>query len=400
MQFINILLWTSLFGFILVSLIVLKRSTNRLAALFLAAFYFMFSVFCLQTYIIEVGLLPKMTWFYGWPLQLYALIPVALYFYFVTLFNDGFRWKPAYLLLFIPWLISLTDVVFFYAQPESFRASILDDAIRYPEKRFNAVYGLLSIKSHYLIRYLAGLIMMLMLLPGLVRFVQINQNEKSKRILNRWLSVLWILVTGVSVLWLIWILSLMNITLIPAGTFIYQLLIFIFHVLVLLIGIIPLYFPTVLYGFPIGDRFLQKRAEAIKESGVPEDHHPDASDIKFGLVVAEVQARLEETEKEQLYLKPDFDQTLLAARLGMPTHHLSYFLNQHHSTTFSNYRNQLRINYACTCIQSGYLKQNTIEALAGHCGYSSRSAFTKIFKSITGLSPSEYGTALENNPAH
>lgn len=400
MQFINILLWTSLFGFILVSLIILKRSTNRLAALFLAAFYFIFSVFCLQTYIIEVGLLPKMTWFYGWPLQLYALIPVALYFYFITLFNDGFRWKPVYFLLFLPWLISMTDVVFFYGKTASFRASIIEEAIRYPGKRFSAVYGLLSIKSHYLIRYLAGLIMMLMLLPGLIRFLRINQNEKSKRILNRWLSVLWILVTGVSVLWLIWILSLMNITLIPAGTFTYQLLIFIFHILVLLIGIIPLYFPTVLYGFPIGDRFLQKRAESIKESGVPEDHHPDASDIKFGLVVAEVQARLEETEKEKLFLQHDFDQTMLASRLGMPIHHLSYFLNQHHNSSFAAYRNQLRINYACHCIETGYLKQNTIEALAGHCGYSSRSAFTKIFKSITGLSPSEYGNRGEHNPAN
>lgn len=400
MQLIDILLWTSLFGFILVSLIVLKRTTNRLAALFLAAFYFIFSVFCLQTYIIEVGLLPKMTWFYGWPLQLYALLPVVIYFYFVTLYNDGFHWKPVYLLLFFPWLISLTDVVFFYAQPESFRATIIDEAIRYPEKRFSAVYGLLSIKTHYFIRYLVGLITMLLLLPGLIRFVRISHHEKSKRILNRWLSILWVLITGVSILWLIWILSLMNFTLIPSGTFIYLLLIFIFHVLVLLIGIIPLYFPTVLYGYPMGDGYLQQKTKAKKDSGVAEDHHPDSSDFKFGLVVAEVQTRLEETEKELLFLKPDFDQTLLAARLGLPTHHLSYFLNQHHTTTFSNYRNQLRINYACSCIQSGYLKQNTIEALAGHCGYSSRSAFTKIFKSITRLNPSEYGIAHETNPAN
>lgn len=395
MKFIDILLWTSLFGLILVSLILLKRSTNRYAAFFLAAFYFIFSVFCLQTYIIETGLLPKITWFYGWPLQLYALMPVALYFYFVTLFNDGFRWKPAYFLLFIPWLISMADVFLFYWQPESFRETIVDNATRFPEKRFSTVYGLLSIKSHYLIRYLAGLITMFLLLPGLIRFVRISHHEKSKRILNRWLSVLWILVTGVSILWLIWILSLMNIAVIPAGSFTYQLLIFIFHVLVMLIGTIPLYFPTVLYGFPLADGY----KELTNEQAIPEKEwsHPYPAEIKFGLVVAEVQARLEKTEKEMLYLQSDFDETLLAGRLGMPAHHLSYFLNQHHNTTFSKYRNQLRIGYACNIIQSGYLKQNTIEALAGQCGYSSRSAFTKIFKSITGLSPSEYGTAKENN---
>ncbi len=390
MNLIDILLWTSIFGFILVSIILLRRSTSRGAALFLAAFYFIFSVFCLQTFIIEVGLLPKMSWFYGWPLQLYALIPSVIYFYFISIFNDGFRWKPIYLILFAPWLVSFTDVILFYSNTADFRAKIIDDAIRYPAERFDAVYGLFSIKIHYLLRYITGLLAMAFILPRLISFLKIQRQENSKRILNRWLSVLWILVSLVSLLWLIWILHLMGVKIIPVGGFLYQFLIYIFHVLVLLIGVVPIYFPTVLYGFPLLSYYHQKSNE--KRHSFEDEPVILHTETKYGLVLDDIRSELKESESELLFLKAEFDQTMLANRLRMPVHHLSYILNQHFNTSFSTYRNQLRIDYACRCILEGYLETNTIEALAGHCGYSSRSAFTKIFKTITGTSPSSYHT--------
>ena len=51
------------------------------------------------------------------------------------------------------------------------------------------------------------------------------------------------------------------------------------------------------------------------------------------------------------------------------------------------------MDHAKKLIEDGYLQNNTIEALAGECGFASRTSFSKAFKSATDVNPSQY--ALE-----
>ena len=82
MNYINILLIATLFGLILATLLIKKKDVDYLPSWILSMFYFIFSIYCFQTYIIEFGILKYVRWFYGWPLPLYALLHVPLYFYF------------------------------------------------------------------------------------------------------------------------------------------------------------------------------------------------------------------------------------------------------------------------------------------------------------------------------
>lgn len=390
MNLITIYLVAAIFGFVLVSMLLIKKSVNRISSLFLAGFYLSISISYLQTYVIESGLLSKMSWFYAWPLPLYTLIPVALFFYFVTSFNDRFQWKHIYFLLFIPCLISSIDVIQFYLKSPDFRAMIIQNAILHTEDRLNASYGFFALKIHYLIKNLAGLMMMFALLPSLIRFLRIRKNDKNKQLFNRWLLMLWVLFTLNSFVWVAWGLTINDLIPVVLSQNASQLLVLFFSMVVLLMGIAPLYFPTILYGFPNYSKSQEPlptlKASETKQHSITELE----TEHRFGFVEQEMVKKLQDIEKQQLFLSHDFDIAALANRMGLPVHHLSYFLNQYYETSFAAYRNKLRMEHAIQLIKEGFLNQNTIEALSWTCGFASRTSFSKTFKAFIGFSPKEY----------
>lgn len=386
----TVFLVTALFGFVLVSMLFIKKSVNRTSTLFLAAFYLFISIFYLQIYVIESGLLSKMTWFYAWPLPLYTLIPISLFFYFKTSFNNRFQWKPIYLLLFIPWLISSIDVMQFYLKSNDFRTMIIQNAILHTEQRFNASYGFFALKIHFLIKNLAALLTMFALFPSLTRFLRIIENDKSKQLLNRWLLILWILFTTNSFFWVVWSLTITDFMPIIFSSNVNPLLMLFFSMVILLMGLAPLYFPAILYGFPIYGN-TQEPFSAIKAIDTKQHTITDLeTERRFGFVEKQIVEKLKEIEKQQLFLSYDFDIAALARKIELPVHHLSYFLNQYYETSFATYRNKLRMEHAVQLIKEGFLNQNTIEALSWACGFASRTSFSKTFKTIVGFSPKEY----------
>ena len=80
----------------------------------------------------------------------------------------------------------------------------------------------------------------------------------------------------------------------------------------------------------------------------------------------------------------------LAAELDIPPHQISTFLNQHMNTSFSEFLNKYRIEYAIERIKNGDARRLTLEALASECGFNNRNSFTTAFKRITGVTPSEF----------
>jgi AraC-like DNA-binding protein len=394
----TIFLVAALFGFLLVFMLLIKKSVNRTSTLFLAGFYLFISVLYLHAYVINSGLLTKMTWFFAWPLQFYSLIPVLIFFYFVTSFNDRFQWKPIYFLLFIPWLISIIDVLqFFFFKSSDFRAMIIQKVILNPENRFNLSYGFLRLNIHFLIKNIEGLILMALLLPSLIRFMDFRINDKNKQLFNFWLLMLWILFTLQSFVWLIYNLSIAEILPIVLSENRNQSVMMFISVIILLMGITPLYFPSILYGYPIygnkKETLLSTQITATKKYSVTNLE----TAYRYGLKEQEIAEKLKEIEMQQLFLSPDFDIAALAYKMELPIHHVSYFLNQYYGTNFSTYRNKLRMEYAVQLISEKYLDYNTIEALSWACGFASRTSFSKNFKTVVGFSPKEYHEKLSSD---
>ncbi|NNG09486.1 MAG: helix-turn-helix transcriptional regulator [Arenibacter sp.] len=373
----NILLLASIFGFVLTTLLFLKKSTQPKATMFLGSFYFLLSVYALQAYIIDGGHLAICTWFFLWPLILYNLFAVPIYFYFETIIADEFKWKKRYLILFLPFALSVIDAAYIYLQPEAVYAEMLHNAMTDPKNRLHVSYWLLDLDQHMLMRHVWQFAALLIVLPKLLKFIKVGTADGLKVILNKWLLVFWFGLTLFAVFAIFYAFeNMLGINIFEGGSMVPIIL----YLIMFSIGVIPIYFPTILRGFPKPVMPLQKDVMETNAS----------QDLKFGLEEPEIKRKLEELNKKKGFLKQDFTVSKCANELEIPSHHLSYFIKQYYGQSFTAYKNNLRMEHAKELIETGFLNSNTMDALAWNCGFASRSSFSKAFKNATDHSPSEY----------
>jgi AraC-like DNA-binding protein len=98
--------------------------------------------------------------------------------------------------------------------------------------------------------------------------------------------------------------------------------------------------------------------------------------------------------KNQKYLIETFKLSLISAESGIPLHHLTYYFNFILKTSFSDWRNKLRIEYAIHLFAQGAHKKMNLNGIAEQCGFSIPSTFIRSFKKFTGKTPSEYHKSL------
>jgi AraC-like DNA-binding protein len=105
----------------------------------------------------------------------------------------------------------------------------------------------------------------------------------------------------------------------------------------------------------------------------------------------EILQKLEEWEETDEYLSKNMSLSMLSAQIGVNTKYLSEVINTTKGKNFNGYINELRINHIAHLLKTEptYLNYK-VSYLAEYSGFSSHSAFTTIFKSVTGMSPNVY----------
>ncbi|WP_437369891.1 helix-turn-helix domain-containing protein [Maribacter litoralis] len=381
----NFFLVVSVFGLVLAVSLFTRKSVNKASAFFLGLFYTIFSIYTLQTYVIESGLLLEYSWFYVWPLPLYNLISVPIFFYFITLVKNKFVWHWVYLLVFIPFIIGIIDVINVYAKPQEFYDTIVSNAYLKPSERLKVRYGVLNINQHYAMRFLWQFLALISLLNMLVRFVRSLLKEKGKKLLV-WVVSLYSLFLLMSILASIFALEkLFEVDFLRSTGPILRTVNFVFYIILFAIGIMPIYFPSILLGYP----------RRVKQKAIINQPIADGVELKFGLDVDRIENGLNALKDKGMFYEHDFSLNSCSKALEIPPHHLSHFLNQHRGVSFATFRNTLRIENAKKLITSGYLNKSTIEALAQQCGFANRSSFSKIFKKITHKNITQFASEVK-----
>ncbi|WP_310604374.1 response regulator transcription factor [Anaerosporobacter sp.] len=93
--------------------------------------------------------------------------------------------------------------------------------------------------------------------------------------------------------------------------------------------------------------------------------------------------------EENYYLNLTLQQ--VADKVSISAGYLSTLFNQELGCGFVDYLNEVRVNHACTYLKQNYFKTYEI---AYKIGFNDEKYFSKVFKKVKGMSPSEYKKGL------
>jgi AraC-like DNA-binding protein len=96
------------------------------------------------------------------------------------------------------------------------------------------------------------------------------------------------------------------------------------------------------------------------------------------------------------HLNPDLNLPQLASELEIPSHHLSQIINEHFKQNFFDFINQSRVQEVKEKMIDPKFNHYSLLGLAFECGFNSKSAFNRIFKKLTGKTPSQYKSGIKN----
>ncbi|MEA4936990.1 MAG: helix-turn-helix domain-containing protein [Paludibacter sp.] len=97
---------------------------------------------------------------------------------------------------------------------------------------------------------------------------------------------------------------------------------------------------------------------------------------------------------EKPYLDADLSLPVLANKLNIPSHHLSRIINEQFGVNFFDFVNQYRIEEVKLRIMNPEFENLSLLGIAFDSGFNTKSAFNRVFKKMTGLTPSEYKNNL------
>lgn len=100
-------------------------------------------------------------------------------------------------------------------------------------------------------------------------------------------------------------------------------------------------------------------------------------------------------ETDKPYTNPDFKMADFSYAINCPTQTLSYVLNHYLKKSYSDFINEYRVEAFKHMVLNSDFSRFTILSLAEKCGFGSEAAFFRIFKKVTGMTPSEYVKSVQ-----
>lgn len=94
--------------------------------------------------------------------------------------------------------------------------------------------------------------------------------------------------------------------------------------------------------------------------------------------------------QEKAFLKQGFCVADLTEAVGVSRHQLAACFTQAYDSNFNKVINRRRVEYGLREMDSEVWDRYTVEGMAYHLGFGSRSTFTTVFKKVTGMTPAEY----------
>lgn len=395
------LLYLSLLGFLLAGILLVFSIKKHQSSKYLAAFFLLVSLYKLNEYVI----LYSGSVFWNAVISsnftfLHYLIGPFFYFYSRSIIHQRKRISRLDLVHFIPAFVFLIALIPYISTPfkhkieigqlianspgflSSFKPTILSDWFSVKIIYLSRPFSILAYSLYSLWIYISSKIDLK------------NQAPSSQdRLMHKWLIVLF-LVVPISFIfhWLIVFYSFQEdiSILYLEGNLLMQLSYLSFTLLI----ISPLLFPQILYGIMYPDQE-QARNIGPNLNGMKVEYEKPQPNVdkeyfnQIGILVGEFLA------ERKSYLLPGYNLNQLADEMNLPVHHLSYYFREIRQQNFTDYKNELRVKYACELIMNEKFKEMTLEAIGEKAGFSSRVTFLRAFKKVTNQTPGNFKISMK-----
>lgn len=162
------------------------------------------------------------------------------------------------------------------------------------------------------------------------------------------------------------------------------------------LSIILLCYPHILYGLPSYQSIIRYYS-AGSENRQPDkaESNPDLH-LFTDTYIQYIGKRIHSVVINREYCQPDFSRAKLSILTEIPLHHLSYYFSNILTIKFTDWKNNLRIEYAKQLIATDLIKKQNLDDISSQSGFRNRQNFITSFKKITAISPAEYLNMLKN----
>lgn len=365
-------------------------NTYLIANRTLASFFFITGYCILGYIIISTKIIAHLPFLYKTAAPLnYLYFPLGFLYLRIVLNNEN-RFTLKDLIHFLPFVISVIDLLPFYFMPIDQKAELVhlmlnDNRLIYMHKD-----GIFPIGIHYFIRLFQGLIYLSLMWrqiyihnkndEGFYKSYYLKQFVEVKKWLLHLTSMMSLLYIG-SVLLVLYV-AINKTIIVNDITILLSSILMSASMLILAVKL--LINPLILYGIPYlstkpirkNEVQLQKNSAALKEAQLQD--LPDWTILHQQII------------NNKIYLQTDLNIESLAHQLKLSSRVLSFIINYNTSSNFKNYINKLRVTYVIEQLHTNIVKNKTIESIGLDAGFGSRSSFFLAFKFHIGCTPTEY----------
>jgi AraC-like DNA-binding protein len=357
------------------------------------------------------------------PAPLWSMTGACLYFYVRSVLTDRLTFRKSDWLHTLPFWVNLVGTLPYILTPFSYKLEVANMYIHNMPAAVDAHFNwFMGNEVNLLLRYSIQIGYALVCLWMVAKFQQRHRHSADRPSSQSRMIVPWLVAVSVFVL-LVGIYFFVRVymyfkhpTLARNLASVYKEVHLIGVVLTFLPSLV-LVFPEILYGIP---RQRAKQAASIPPASAETAPVSEGAEPTGGSEIAETGAEAtatsveavaqteEETqttadpmqelgrrvltlmERDKPYLNPDFSIEQLADMLEVPRHHVYYCFKNVLKTKFVSMRTEYRVNEAKMRLLEADLEQTTLYAIGRSCGFSSHSAFYRIFNEVVGCSPGEF----------
>jgi AraC-like DNA-binding protein len=181
------------------------------------------------------------------------------------------------------------------------------------------------------------------------------------------------------------------------GTLIYIIFFFNFSSLIWLFVLARLFLnPEVLYGAQLLDKIIKETKVNVFEVWVPNINKIiDSPDQKLHMrlkteknyIIEQIDTIISEEIAKGIVIS---NALVLKTALNIPMVHLDYVFKYYCKYSKNDFFNYVKIKYAISLLETGYLNTKTVETLASDSFFDSKTTFYNNFKKFTGKSPTKF----------